>query len=72
MEFAGHMTKAAITYRELSASQKQAVTGLLKHHPEYENWKNIYPTNAPELYLDTFIFMRASTWPDQIRRKGNQ
>jgi hypothetical protein len=67
----GHMTIAAIAYRALSDSQKQAVTELLKHHPAYATWKKRYPTNESGLDLDTFIFMRASTWPDEIRRRGN-
>jgi hypothetical protein len=67
----GHMTIAAIAYRDLSDSQSQAVTGLLKHHPDYATWKEHYPTNESGLDLDTFIFMRASTWPDEIRRRGN-
>jgi hypothetical protein len=67
----GHMTIAAIAYRELSDSQKQAVTELLKHHPDYEKWKQSWQINIPDFDLDTFIFMRASTWPDEIRRKGN-
>ena len=66
-----HMTIAAIAYRTLSDSQRQAVTELLKHHPDYATWKERYPTNEPSLDLDTFIFMRASTWPDEIRRRGN-
>jgi hypothetical protein len=67
----GHMTIAAIAYRALSDSQKQAVTELLKHHPDYAAWMERYPTNEPNLDLATFIFMRASTWPDEIRRRGN-
>jgi hypothetical protein len=68
----GHMTIAAIAYRDLSDSQKQAVTELLTHHPDYPQWKENYTMSGSDFDLNTFIFMRASTWPDEIRRKGNQ
>jgi hypothetical protein len=67
----GHMTIAAIAYRDLSDGQKQAVTELLKHHPDYPKWKDNYTMSGSDFDFDTFIFMRASTWPDEIRRKGN-
>jgi S1/P1 Nuclease len=67
----GHMTIAAIAYRDLSADDKRKVTELLKHHPNYESWKTSFPTNAQNLDLETFVFMRASTWPDEIRRRGS-
>ena len=67
----GHMTIAAIAYRELSDSQRQAVTELLKHHPDYPKWKDNYTMSGSDFDFDTFIFMRASTWPDEIRRRGN-
>lgn len=65
----GHMTIAAIAYRDLSATAKAEATALLQHHPEYATWAASYPTNTA-FDLPTFIFMRASTWPDEIRRKG--
>jgi|ERR1019366_7099554 hypothetical protein len=58
----GHMTIAAIAYRDLSDSQKQAVTELLKHHPDYPKWKDNYTMSGSDFDFDTFIFMRASTW----------
>jgi hypothetical protein len=67
----GHMTIAAIAYRDLSDSQRQTVTELLKHHPDYESWKQAWQMNIPDFDLDTYIFMRASTWPDEIRRRGS-
>ena len=67
----GHMTIAAIAYRELSADQKHAVSELLKNHPNYSNWKTSYDRGVPGLDLETYVFMRASSWPDEIRRRGN-
>jgi hypothetical protein len=66
----GHMTIAAIAYRELPTQSQARVTELLQHHPNYDKWAASYVTNSPT-DLPTFIFMRASTWPDEIRRKGN-
>jgi hypothetical protein len=67
----GHMVIAAIAYRELSANEKINVNELLKHHPNYEQWKAIYIASNSDFDFDTFIFMRASIWPDEIRRRGN-
>lgn len=66
----GHMTIAAIAYRDLPASSKSSVTELLQHHPDYAKWTASYKPDSG-IDLPTFIFMRASTWPDEIRRKSN-
>jgi S1/P1 Nuclease len=68
----GHMEIAAIAYRDLSAADKTNVIEILKHHPDYQKWKETYAASLSDFDFDTFIFMRASTWPDEIRRKGNQ
>jgi hypothetical protein len=67
----GHMEIAAITYRNLSDTAKAAASELLTHHPDYQQWKANYTASQSDFDLNTFIFMRASTWPDEIRRKGN-
>ena len=67
----GHMVIAAIAYRDFSAAEKDRIAEILRHHPDYERWKGNYTPDVPNLDLETFIFMRASTWPDEIRRKGN-
>lgn len=66
------MIIAAIAYRDLSAEDKAKVTSILKHHPEYSKWKKGYRSGTPNLDLATYIFMKASLWPDEIRRSGNQ
>jgi hypothetical protein len=67
----GHIVIAAIAYRELSADDKKAVSELLTHHPAYSKWKQAFKPQAFSFDLDTYIFMRASTWPDDIRETGN-
>jgi hypothetical protein len=63
---AGHMVIAGEAYGLLSPKLKTKVTEILKAHPEYEKWQASF--KAGDVDLDTFIFMRASTWPDEIRR----
>lgn len=67
----GHMLIAAIAYRDLSGSEKRVVSELLKHHPDYGRWTNAFSAELAPVGLDTFVFMRASTWPDEIRRHGS-
>jgi len=65
---AGHMVIAAETWHELSPGLRNEVTELLKAHPEYEKWKESFQPGAANLDLAEYVFMRASTWPDEIRR----
>src|SRR5204863_2163125 len=69
---AGHQVIAAEAYRELSPALKSKVSETLKSHPDYEKWKESFTSESPNLDLATFIFMRSSTWPDEIRRRGNK
>jgi len=66
----GHMIIAAIAYRNLTMNEKTNVNEILRHHPEYDHWKDRYSTNEG-IDLETYVFMEASTWPDQIRRRGS-
>jgi hypothetical protein len=67
----GHMTIAAIAYRDLSDADKTNVIEILKHHPDFARWQETYAASESDFDFGTFIFIRASTWPDEIRRKGN-
>ncbi len=68
---AGHMVIAGIAYKELSPETKLKVNALLKSHPDYHKWTNAYSGESAGMDLDTFVFLRSSTWPDDIRRKHN-
>jgi len=68
---AGHMVIAAEAYRELSPALKAQVFEVLKAHPDFDKWTNAYRPNA-NFDLAAYVFMRSSTWPDEIRRKGNK
>jgi len=63
---------AAEAYRQLSPALKTKVTEILKSHPDYEKWEKSFTSESPNLDLPMFTFMRSSTWPDEIRRRGNQ
>ena len=64
------MIIAGIAYRDLPDKCKANVSELLQSHPEYIKWSASYPTNSP-FDLATFVFMKASTWPDEIRSRKN-
>ena len=66
----GHLAIAAEAYRELSPELKAEVFDVLKAHPDYAKWEKAYHPN-PNLDLAAYVFMKSSTWPDEIRRSGS-
>lgn len=65
----GHMTTAALAYRQLSPGARSKVDELLTHHPaavkrDFDREKH-HSLLEPGLYG----FLRASTWPDDIKRQ---
>ena len=68
---AGHQVIAAEAYRQLSPALQAKVAEILKSHSDYPKWKESFSGDVANLDLGMFIFMRASTWPDEIRRRGN-
>src|SRR5690242_1506201 len=69
---AGHEVIAAAAWRELSPELRAKVSNLLKSHPEYPNWETSFTPGSPSVDLGGYAFLQASTWPDKIRRRGNQ
>jgi hypothetical protein len=69
---AGHEVIAAEAYRELSPALQRKVLQLLESHPQYARWRDSArgDTGGPDFGM--IIFMRASTWPDEIRRRGSE
>ncbi len=65
------MVIAAEAYQNLSPQIKAEAFAVLQSHPDFEKWKKSYQPNA-NFDLSAYVFMRASTWPDEIRRHGNQ
>jgi len=66
---AGHQVIAAEVYRQLSPDLQKKVTEILKAHPDYEKWEKSFTSESANLDLPTFIFMRSSTWLDEICRR---
>lgn len=61
----GHMTVAAVAYDALTPQTRTAVNALLARHKDYPQWM----ADRPAGYADRarFAFMKAATWPDDIR-----
>ena len=66
----GHLLIAAEAFRQLSPEMKAQAYEVLKAHPDYAKWVRAYHPN-PNFDLATYVFMRSSTWPDEIRRSGS-
>ena len=58
-------------YRELAPELKAQLFNVLKAHQDFPKWTNAYHPNR-NFDLPAYVFMRSSTWPDEIRRSGNQ
>ena len=60
------MTVADIAYDNLTPKTKAAVNALLARHRDYPLWISQMPAG----YTDRarFVFMKAATWPDEIRK----
>jgi hypothetical protein len=67
---AGHMLIAAEAFHQLPPELKAQAIELLKAHPDYDQWVQAYHPN-PTVGQAEYIFMRSSTWPDEIRRSGS-
>ncbi|MBX2818809.1 MAG: S1/P1 nuclease [Rhodothermaceae bacterium] len=67
----GHMVIAGIAFRSLSPDLQLQYTELLSHHPDYTSWKSDFDSLNVDIELGEYLFMRASYWPDVIRRQGS-
>ncbi len=65
----GHLVSAEIAYEHLTPKTKAAVDALLRHHRDYALWMRERPAG----YADRgrFAFMKAATWPDDVRKTPN-
>jgi hypothetical protein len=70
----GHAAVAAIAYRQLPPEVRARCIEILRHHTDFPRWQSDYEKLAtslpPHLDLGLYLFIRASTWPDEIRRQG--
>ncbi len=63
----GHMIVASIAYSQMSPAARQQAAALLQAHPAINKWKEGLEKDHPR-DPGEYFFMRASTWPDEIRR----
>ena len=61
----GHMTVARIAYEQLTDGERAIVVEILRHHPHLQELLlKDRPANASK---GEWIFLRAATWPDNVR-----
>jgi len=61
----GHKIIATLAYNQLDPIIQENITETLKYHPQYEEWVKEIPADFNE---GLFLLMKASVWPDKIRR----
>ncbi len=59
----GHMTVAAVAWKNMTPQSRAKASALLRLNPDYPVWVR----GVPAADVDVVAFLRASTWPDQIR-----
>jgi hypothetical protein len=62
---AGHMMVAAVAWEQMTPAARARATALLKLNPDYDSWVK----GIPDADKDKTAFMRAATWPDDIKNK---
>jgi len=63
------MVTAAVAYRQLSAAERANVDAVLAHLPEAARWEADRARYDSTLAAGEYRFLRASKWPDEIKRK---
>jgi len=63
----GHMAVGWVAYQHLDPNTRLAVNKLIAKNPYYNKWKQSLPANISGDDRDLYIFMLATTWPDQIK-----
>ena len=66
----GHMIVASIAYQQMPPAAQQQATAILQAHPAMAKWKEQLEKDHPT-DPGAYFFMRASTWPDDIRRNNS-
>ena len=65
------MTIASMTFDQLSPADRTRWSELLRSNPDYAKWQAAEPKDQPDFDEGRYLFMRASTWPDDIRKSGS-
>lgn len=62
----GHMVIARLAWKELTPAERTKAIRILEKHPHYQEFLvGKRPDNIP---LEEWVFMRAATWSDWVRR----
>ena len=67
----GHMVIASMTYDQLAPAERARWTEWLRQHPDFARWQAAAPKDQPDFDEGRYLFMKASTWPDDIRKTGS-
>jgi S1/P1 Nuclease len=62
---AGHMMTAAVAWEQMTDTARKRASELLKLNPDYDSWVK----GIPDADKDKTAFMRAASWPDDIKNK---
>jgi hypothetical protein len=62
----GHMAVAAIAYRNMDPGSRKRAADVLRRHPHFASmWRSGLTTSG--VPQDLYLFLRASTWADEVR-----
>ena len=67
----GHMITAAFAYDQLPPEARVRLAAMLEANPDIAKWRAGMPKDVPGFDPARYLFMRASTWPDDIRKSGS-
>jgi hypothetical protein len=68
----GHKMVALVAWDDLTPKTKEAVTAILKQHPQYEKELMLdAPADETPAEKDRTAFATAATWPDLVRDQDN-
>ncbi len=65
------MIIASLAYDQLSPDTRAKCVALLRENPAFKDWEQTFPKDEPDLEFGRYLFMRASSWPDDIRKSGS-
>ena len=67
----GHMLVAAMAYDQLAPAQRERLVVILRAHPDFAKWQEAAPKDVAGFDFGRYAFMRAATWPDDVRKSGS-
>ncbi len=63
----GHMAVAYVAYQQLTPAVRARALQLLALNPNFKVWQSFIPAGTPPDQANLYLFMMASTWPDEIK-----